>query len=146
MIIMSVDSGKVRTGIAVSDCSESFAFPKTVITEYNEERLIDKITAVAQECSAQLIVVGLPKNMDGSEGWRAEECKELAAKIEEKSGIKTVLWDERCTTVSAHTALNFTDTRGKKRKQVIDAVAAVIILEDYLAYRKNRKNSGETDV
>ncbi len=146
MIIMSVDSGKVRTGIAVSDESESFAFPKTVITEYNEERLINKICGLASEYSAQLIVVGLPKNMDGSEGWRAEECKELASKIEEKSGKKTVLWDERCTTVSAHTALNFTDTTGKKRKQVIDAVAAVIILEDYLAYRKNIKNSGETDV
>ena len=62
----------------------------------------------------------------------------LADDIKKKSGIETVLWDERCTTVSAHTALNFTDTRGKKRKQVIDAVAAVIILEDYLAYRKNR--------
>lgn len=146
MIIMSVDSGKVRTGIAISDISESFAFPKTVITEYNEERLIDKICGLAKDYSVGLIVVGLPKNMDGSQGWRADECKELSLKIEKKSGIKTVLWDERCTTVSAHTALNFTDTRGKKRKQVIDAVAAVIILEDYLAFRKNKKNSGETNV
>lgn len=140
MIIMSVDLGKARTGIAVSDVSESFAFPKTVITEYNEERLIEKICNAAKDFSAQLIVVGYPKNMDGSEGTRAKECEAIANKITAKSGIETVLWDERCTTVSAHTALNFTDTRGKKRKAVIDAVAAVIILEDYLAYRKNVKN------
>ena len=75
--------------------------------------------------------------MDGSAGWRAEECKTIAEKITAASGIETVLWDERCTTVSAHTALNFTNTRGKKRKEVVDAVAAVIILEDYLTYRKN---------
>ncbi len=140
MLIMSVDLGKARTGIALSDSSESFAFPKTVITEYNTEKLIDKVCGCAKEYSAELIVVGLPRNMDGSEGSRAEECTAIARKIEEKSGIKTVMWDERCTTVSAHTALNFTDTRGKKRKNVIDAVAAVIILEDYLQYRKNRKD------
>ena len=137
MIIMSVDLGKARTGIAVSDSGESFAFPKTVITEYNTERLIKKVSALANEYGAELIVVGYPKNMDGTAGSRAEECKEIAEKISEESGKETVLWDERCTTVSAHTALNFTDTRGKKRKEVIDAVAAVIILEDYLKFRKN---------
>ena len=141
MIIMSVDLGKARTGIAVSDSGESFAFPKTVITEYNTERLVNKISALANEYGAELIVVGYPKNMDGSSGSRAEECKEIAEKIGSVSGKETVLWDERCTTVSAHTALNFTDTRGKKRKEVIDAVAAVIILEDYLKYRKNRPDN-----
>ncbi len=139
MIIMSVDLGKARTGIAVSDSGESFAFPKKVITEYNTEKLIDKICAAALEYSAELIVVGLPKNMDGSLGWRAEECTEIAEKIKQKSGKEIVMWDERCTTVSAHTALNFTDTRGKKRKEVVDAVAAVIILEDYLNFRRNQK-------
>ena len=138
MIIMSVDLGKARTGIAVSDPCESFAFPKTVITEYNETRLAEKVGALAKEYGAELIVVGYPKNMDGSAGSRALECAAAADDIKKKSGIETVLWDERCTTVSAHTALNSTDTRGTKRKQVIDAVAAVIILEDYLAYRKNR--------
>lgn len=134
---MSVDLGKARTGLAISDKGESFAFPKGVITEYNTEKLIDKICFSAKENGAELLVVGLPKNMDGSLGWRAEECTEIAEKIKSKSGIEVVLWDERCTTVSAHTALNFTDTRGKKRKNVVDAVAAVIILEDYLSYRKN---------
>ena len=136
---MSVDLGKARTGIAVSDSSESFAFPKEVINEYNSERLIQKICDSAKKHSAELIVVGFPKNMDGSIGSRAEECSDIADKIKEQSGIQVVLWDERCTTVSAHTALNFTDTRGKKRKKVIDAVAAVIILEDYLKFRKNIK-------
>lgn len=137
MIIMSVDLGKARTGIAVSDEGESFAFPKTVITEYNTEKLVQKVADCSKEYGAELIVVGLPKNMDGSEGERAQECREIGEKIATLSGIEVVMWDERCTTVSAHTALNFTDTRGKKRKAVVDAVAAVIILEDYLQYRKN---------
>ena len=139
MIIMSVDLGKARTGIAVSDKGEGFAFPKTVINEYNTEKLVLKIAEWAKELSAEEIVVGLPKNMDGSLGWRAEECNEIGEKIKEATSLPVVMWDERCTTVSAHTALNFTDTRGKKRKNVVDAVAAVIILEDYLAYKKNRK-------
>ena len=134
---MSVDLGKARTGIAVSDSCESFAFPKEVITEYNTEKLVEKIKLCAEKYSAELIVVGLPKNMDGSVGCRAEECREIANQIETATKMQVVLWDERCTTVSAHTALNYTDTRGKKRKKIIDAVAAVIILEDYLAFRKN---------
>lgn len=137
MIIMSVDLGKARTGIAVSDSSESFAFPKCVITEYNTEKLVTKIAEKQKEYGADLIVVGYPKNMNGSIGERAEECKAIAEKIGLATNIETVLWDERCTTVSAHTALNYTDTRGKKRKDIVDAVAAVIILEDYLSFRKN---------
>ena len=139
MIIMSVDLGKARTGIAVSDSSESFAFPKQVITEYSEDRLVQKVAAAAKEYGAELIVAGLPKNMDGSEGFRAEECRAVATKIAEESKIEVVLWDERCTTVSAHTVLNMNDTRGKKRKQTVDAVAATMILEDYLSFRKNSK-------
>ena len=136
MIIMSVDLGKARTGIAVSDKSESFAFPKGVITEYNTEKLINKLRLAIEEHSAERIVVGFPKNMDGSVGSRAQECAEIAEMLKEKSGKEVVLWDERCTTISAHTALNYTDTRGKKRKDVVDAVAAVIILEDYLRFLK----------
>ena len=139
MIIMSVDLGKARTGIAASDNGESFAFPKKVITEYNTEKLVQKIADTANELSAELIVVGCPKNMDGSVGSRAQECMQIGEQIREKSGKEVVMWDERCTTISAHTALNYTDTKGKKRKQVVDAVAAVIILEDYLNFRKNQK-------
>ena len=136
---MSVDLGDARTGIAVSDNSEGFAFPKTVITEYNKQKRIEKIAAIAKESKAELIVVGLPKNMDGTLGWRAEECTAAAEEIKKTTNIQVVLWDERCTTVMAHAALNVTDTRGKKRKEKVDAVAAVMILESYLAYRKNQK-------
>ncbi|MBE6729135.1 MAG: Holliday junction resolvase RuvX [Ruminococcaceae bacterium] len=139
MIIMSVDRGKARTGIAYSDKGETFAFPLEVITEYNEEKLIEKIAQKASDIKAELIVVGLPRRTDGSLGDSAEECMALAEKIKIKTGIETTLYDERFTTVSAHSALNATDTRGKKRKAVIDAVAATMILEDFLKYRKNRE-------
>ncbi len=132
MIIMSVDLGKARTGIAVSDPSGSFAFPKDVITEYNSDRLVEKICKKAKEYQAERIVVGYPKNMDGTLGERAQECAAIAEQIKLSSGIETVLWDERCTTVTAHNYLNMNNVRGKKRKQTVDAVAAVIILEDYL--------------
>ena len=133
MIIMAVDLGDARTGIAVSDKSEGFAFPRTVINEWNKEKLIEKILSEAKNASAEKIVVGLPKNMDGSLGFKAQECMELAEKIRVAfSTGEVVMWDERCTTVSAHHALNATNTRGKKRRAVVDAVAATMILEDYL--------------
>ena len=139
MKIMGIDLGKARTGIAISDITESFAFPNCVITEYNENKMVIKVCEKIKELSPDMLVVGLPKNMDGSEGFRAEECRAVAAKIAENSGKEVVLWDERCTTVSAHTVLNMNDTRGKKRKETVDAVAAVMILEDYLRFRKNKK-------
>ena len=132
MIIMSVDLGKARTGIAVSDPSDQFAFPKDVITEYNTDRLIEKVCEKAKEYAAERIVVGYPKNMDGSLGERAQECAAIAEQIKITSRLETVLWDERCTTVTAHNYLSMNNVRGKKRKQTVDAVAAVIILEDYL--------------
>lgn len=139
MIIMAVDLGLKRTGVAVSDRSEGFAFPKCVIKEHNEARLIEKIAESAKENAAEMLVVGLPKNMDGSLGFRAKECADIAEKLKAATGLAVQLWDERCTTVLAHTALNITDTRGKKRKETIDAVAAVLILESYLNFRKNNK-------
>lgn len=134
---MSVDYGAARTGIAACDKFEMLASPVTVINEYNREMLVEKICSEAKKLNAELIIVGLPKNMDGSEGNSAENCRELAKEIENKSKIETCLWDERCTTVAATNLLNNTDTRGKKRKRIIDAVAATLILESYLAYRKN---------
>jgi putative Holliday junction resolvase len=133
MVIMAVDLGDARTGIAVSDKGEGFAFPRTVINEWNKDKLIEKILIEAKNAAAEKIVVGLPKNMDGSLGFKAQECTELANKIQEGfTAGEVVMWDERCTTVSAHHALNATNTRGKKRKAVVDAVAATMILEDYL--------------
>lgn len=138
MIILSVDLGKARTGLAVSDKSGQFAFPRGVIKEYVAERLVEKICAEAKTAGAERIVVGHPRNMDGSYGARAEECRALSEAIGQKSGIETVLWDERCTTVAAYTALDAAGTYGKKRKDTVDTVAAVLILESYLDFLKNQ--------
>ncbi len=137
MVIMSVDLGLARTGIAMCDRSQTLAFPKMVISEHNPDRLVQKICELAQAENAERIVVGYPRNVDGSAGSRAQACAELAERIERSSGIDTVLRDERYTTVSAHIALNAADVRGKKRKNTVDAVAATIILQDYLDYLKN---------
>ena len=136
MIIMAVDYGDVRTGLAVCDKNEILASPVAVITESDRERLIEKIIDYARERQAEAFVVGLPKNMDGSEGFRAEACREFSGMLAEKSGLEIQMYDERLTTVSAHNALNATNTRGKKRKAVVDAVSAVMILEDYMSFRK----------
>ena len=137
MVILSVDYGDVRTGVAVCDKSELLASPVGVITERRAERLAEKIAALAAQYKAKEIALGLPKNMDGSEGFRAEACRAFAELLRQETGLPVTLRDERLTTVSAHHYLNATDTRGKKRKETVDAVSAVIILEDYLAYRKN---------
>lgn len=141
MIIMSVDFGDARTGIAVCGRSEMIASPVCVISEKNFEICIEKTAQLAVEHRAEQVVVGYPKNMNGTIGERAEKCQLFAEELAKKISCPVKLWDERCTTVSAHNYLNVTNTRGKKRKAVIDAVAAVIILESYLEYRKN---SGET--
>lgn len=137
MVILAVDYGDVRTGLAVCDKSEFLASPVGVINERNRDVLIKLVGDKAKELKAEEIAVGLPKNMDGSEGFRAEACKEFAQLLSEYCGIKTVLRDERLTTVSAHKFMSMNDVRGKKRKNTVDAVSAVIILEDYIAYRKN---------
>ncbi len=138
MIILSVDYGKVRTGIAVCDKNEIIASPVTVIKEFRQESLAEKISVICKEKQAELIVLGLPRNMDGSEGESAQNVRAFAGILKEKTGLEVALHDERCTTVSAHGYLNITDTKGKKRKEVIDSVAAVIILEDYIRYRRNK--------
>ncbi|MBQ4155649.1 MAG: Holliday junction resolvase RuvX [Clostridia bacterium] len=139
MKIMSVDLGLSRTGIAVCDPLEMLASPVKVIFEKYEPKLIEQIVLEAKNQNAELIVVGLPLNMDGSKGERAQECERIAEIIEEKSGVNVQMWDERCTTVMSHNALNVTNVRGQKRKNVVDAVAAVMILESYLEYRKNKR-------
>lgn len=138
MIILSVDYGDKRTGIAVCDKFEMLASPVCVITEWNIDMLANKIIDVAKEKRAEEIVVGLPKNMDGSEGFRADACKELGEKLKSLTEIPVNFWDERLTTVSAHKILSENNVRGKKRKAVVDAVAADIILQDYIDFRKNR--------
>lgn len=137
MIILSVDYGDRRTGIAVCDKYEMLASPVCVITEWNQQVLAQKIVDIAAERNAEQIVIGLPKNMDGSKGFRADACEELGNVIVSLTEIPVVFWDERLTTVSAHRILNDNNVRGKKRKSVVDAVAAEIILQNYIDSRKN---------
>ena len=137
MIIMSVDYGDTRTGVAICDKKEILASPVTVITERYRPNLIKKLIPIIEERKPELIVVGLPKNMNGSCGERCEKCTEFAKEIHEVTGIEVDMWDERLTTVSAYRALNEADFHGRKTRQVIDAVAAVTILQDYLARRKS---------
>lgn len=137
MVILSVDCGDVRTGVAVCDKFGMLASPVSVITERDRAVLCDKIAEIASEKKAEKIVLGLPRNMDGSEGFRAEECRAVGEQLREKTGLPVDFQDERLTTVSAHNALSATNTRGKKRKAIVDAVSAVIILEDYLRRTEN---------
>ena len=136
MIILAVDFGDTRTGLAICDKNEILATPLMTITETYEPNLIKKINTVAIEKCAEMIVVGKPLNMDGSEGQRAKKCTDFAMHLAEKSGIKTELFDERMTTMIAANALNFTNTRGQKRKKVIDALSAQIILQNFIDLRK----------
>ena len=133
---MAIDYGDVRTGIAVCDKFEMLASPVCVITERKQDNVIDEISKLAKQYKAEQFVVGLPKNMDSSVGDRAVKCTEFANKLSEATGIESVMRDERLSTVSAHNVLNTTNTRGKKRKEVVDQVAAVMILQDYIDYRK----------
>lgn len=140
MVILAVDLGKTRTGIAVSDKDESFAFPRAVIKEYNRERLYGRIVGAAKENKAELIVLGLPKNMNGSEGFKAEESHSAKEEIEKLCDIPVELYDERCTTLIAHQSLQNCGVKAKNRKDIVDSVAATVILESYLEFRKNRNN------
>lgn len=137
MKIMSVDFGDARTGLAMCDKTEFLASPIGVVHEKRFEHAVEKVAAAAIENKAEAVIVGLPLNMNGSEGPRAELCRTFAAELSEKISVPVRMWDERQTTVSAAGYLNQTDTKGKKRKEVIDAVAAVIILDSYLQWRKN---------
>lgn len=140
MIILSVDLGDVRTGVAVCDRNEILASPVCVINERSREVLVDKIIEIAHKKGAEKIVLGLPKNMDGSEGSSAVKTRNFGKVLQDKSGIKVVWLDERGTTISAYNYLNETDTRGKKRKSVVDSVAAVIILQNYIDAKKTRES------
>ncbi len=133
MVILSVDYGDARTGIAVCDKMEILASPVKVIHQGYEPKVIAEIKEIIAQYRAERIVVGLPKNMDGSSGERAEKCLAFARKLSEETGIEAVMWDERLTTVSAHRVLSDNNVRGQKRKNVVDAVSAVMILEGYLA-------------
>lgn len=136
MRVMGIDYGDARTGIAVSDLLCSIVGSTTVIHSRNAEKTIGEIRRIVAENEVGEIVMGLPKNMDGTEGSRAQLCREFALRVEEATGIKVAMWDERRTTVEAHNILSAHNYHGKKRKNTVDAVAASLILEAYLAFRR----------
>ena len=133
--IMGIDYGDARTGIAVSDLLCSIVGSTTVIHSRRMDKTLEEIVKLVQSQDVGELVVGLPRNMNGSEGPRAELCREFAGKLEEVTGLKVTLWDERRTTVEAHNILSAHNYHGKKRKDTVDAVAASLILEGYLAFR-----------
>ena len=136
MRIMGIDYGDARTGVAISDLLCSIVGSATVVPSRNAEKAIADIVRLANENQVVEIVVGLPKNMDGTEGSRAQLCREFADRLHEATGLPVAMWDERRTTVEAHNILSAHNYHGKKRKDTVDAVAASLILEGYLAFRK----------
>lgn len=138
MRIMAIDYGDAHTGIAVSDATGFLAGYTTTIHSRKAEVVLEEIARLVREQGAEELVMGFPKNMDGTEGPRAELYRGFAAQIEEKTGLKPILWDERRTTVDAHRILFEAGKNAKKRKKTVDAVAATLILEGYLDFKRIR--------
>jgi putative Holliday junction resolvase len=136
MKVMALDYGDARTGVAVSDSLGLLAGETAVLPSWNHQKLLEDVAALAKDKGIETIVLGLPRNMDGSEGPRAEKSRAFAAELEEK-GLKVVFVDERRTTLEAHGILSEAGKRGKKRRDRIDAVAATLILETYLNGLRN---------
>lgn len=137
MKIMSVDYGDRRTGIALSDIRGILASPLTVIKESYQPKLAKEIVSLAFDNDVKTVVIGLPRNMDGSYGYRCDECKSLGEAISNINAELNICFeDERLTTVMAHNVLSENNVSGKKRKDTVDAVSAVMILQSYLDKNK----------
>ncbi len=141
MRILAVDLGEARTGLALCDEGEVLASPAGVLRLHDRERLARAVADEAEKSGAGMVVVGLPRNMDGTEGESAAKARAFAESLRALVRVPVALQDERGTTVTAHRYLNDTDTRGPKRKAVIDAVAATVILQDYLSFRRNHPSA-----
>lgn len=139
MRIMAIDYGDARTGIAISDALGLLTGTTTVIHSWNAEKTAEEIARLMREHGVERLVMGFPRNMDGSEGPRAELYRGFAARLAEVTGLTPVLWDERRTTIEAHQILSAGNYHGKKRKNTVDAVAASLILEGYLSYLSAQK-------
>ena len=133
MRIIGMDYGDARVGIAVSDLLGITAQGVKTIKNTGIKQLLGEISAVINEYKPEKIVIGLPKNMDGSEGFRVDATRDFADKLKTVYKGEIVFWDERLSSMGAERYLNETNTRGKKRKAVLDTVAACIILEGYLS-------------
>ena len=136
MRIMAIDYGDAHTGIAISDPTGFLTGFSTVITAYRPEVVVDNIVKLVQEHGVEELVLGHPINMDGTRGPRSEKAQALAELLRQATSLPVVLWDERRTTIDAHQILMNSGKNAKKRKKVVDAVAASLILEGYLTYKK----------
>ena len=139
MKIMAIDYGDARTGVAISDALGWMTGQTAVIHSWKPEKTAEEVVRMFRESGAERLVMGFPRNMDGTEGPRADLYREFAAKLEELLGEKIVLWDERRTTIEAHQILSENNYHGKKRKNTVDAVAASLILEGSLSYLRTHK-------
>ncbi len=136
MRIMAVDYGDAHTGVALSDPTGLLAGTATTIHSRKREEVLAELVRLARENRVEELIMGFPRNMDGTEGPRAELYRDFAARLEEAAGLPVRLWDERRTTVDAHRILFEAGQDGRKRKKTVDAVAASLILEGYLDYKR----------
>ena len=145
MIIVGLDYGDARTGVAVCDKFEMMATDAGCVAADSYKKALELVGNRVRELKAELIVVGNPMNMNGTAGPRSEKCQAFARELSELTGIPCTLYDERLTTVSAHRILSDNNVRGKKRKATVDALSARLILEDYLTVRKREAASHAPD-
>lgn len=136
MRVMAIDYGDAHTGVAISDPTGLLAGTTTTINSRRQEVVVDELAKLIQQHRPGEVVLGFPKNMDGTDGRKADLYRELAVKLEERTGMRVILWDERRTTIDAHQILFSQGKDGRKRKKIVDAVAASLILENYLNYKR----------
>ena len=136
MKIMAIDYGDAHTGVAISDRTLTLCGFSTVVTAYRPEAVIDQLQKLIAEHEVTELVLGHPLNMDGSRGPRAEKAEGFAEQLRQATDLPVTLWDERRTTVEAHNIMQANGKRARERKKTVDAVAASLMLEGYLTYKK----------
>ncbi len=139
MRVMAIDYGDAHTGVALSDPTGFLVGTTATIDSWRQEVVVDRLAELIEEHRPEEVVLGFPKNMDGTDGRKADRYRELAARLEEAAGMKVILWDERRTTIDAHHILFNQGKDGRKRKKMVDAVAASLILENYLDYKRMKR-------
>ena len=139
MRIMAIDYGDVRTGVAVSDLTQSITGDAFIIREKDPGKLAERLCIEAGQRDVEKFILGLPRNMDGTESFRAEKSRAFKSLLEEKSGLPVVLWDERRSSIEAHAILHASGKKEKAHKNSVDAVAASLLLESYLESIKVKK-------
>ena len=139
MRVMAIDYGDAHTGVALSDPTGFLVGTTATIDSWRQEVVVDRLAELIEEHRPEEVVLGFPKNMDGTDGRKADRYRELAARLEEAAGMKVILWDERRTTIDAHHILFNQGKDGRKRKKMVDAVAASLILENYLDYKRMKQ-------